>query len=63
MAETVKEATEVEKLQNLLVQVELVVDLLFMMDLSHLMTFCSKELQRFDVVSFYAISVVDRLKC
>ena len=63
ISETVKEATEVEKLQNLLVQVELVVDLLFMMDLSHLLTFCSKELQRFDVVSFYAISVVDRLKC
>ena len=63
MTGTAKEATDVDNLQNLLVQLELVVDLLFMMDLSHLLTFCSKELQRFNVVPFYAMSVVDRLKC
>ena len=61
-AETTKEVTDVENLQNWLVQLELVVDLLFMMDLSHLFTFCSKELQRFNVVPFYAMIVVDRLK-
>ena len=50
-AATTKGATDVENLQKLLVQLE---HLLFMMDLSHLLTFCSKELQRFDVLPFYA---------
>ena len=52
MAVNSKEKTEADGIQNLLVQLELVVDLLFMMDLSHLFTFISKEFQRFDVLPF-----------
>ena len=56
-ADTNAELADTEKLQNMLVQVELVVDLLFMTDLSHLLTFASKEFQRFDVLPFYAMTV------
>ena len=55
-------ADTTEKLQNMLVQIELVVDLLFMTDLSHLLTFTSKEFQRFDVFPFYAMTVYNNLK-
>ena len=50
------------QLQNLLVQLEIVVDLLFMKDLSHLLTYSSKEFQRFDVLSFYAMNIYFNLK-
>ena len=52
MAVNAKEKTEADGIQNLLVQLELVVNLLFMMDLCHLFTFISKEFQRFDVLPF-----------
>ena len=45
-------------LQNTLVVVETVLDLIFMRDLSHLLTYCSKELQRFDVLPFYQMDVI-----
>ena len=61
-AHTETELTDVENLQNMLVQVELVVDLLFMTDLSHLLMFCSKEFQRFNVLPFYAITVYKDLR-
>ena len=57
-----KEETKTENLQNTLVQLELVIDLLFMTDLSHLLTYTSKEFQRFNVVPFYAMNVYTNLK-
>ena len=62
MAVSSKEKAESDAIQNLLVQLELVVDLLFMMDLSHLLTFISKEFQRFDVLPFYAMKMYWELK-
>ena len=61
-AETEKGEEKVEHLQNLLIQLELVVNLLFMTDLSHLLTFCSKEFQRFNVLPFYAMMQYFKLK-
>ena len=51
-----------ENIQNLLVQAELVINLLFMQDFSYLVTLCSKELQRFDVLPHYAMNVCKKLK-
>ena len=51
-AESEKGEEKVEHLQNLLIQPELVVNLLFMTDLSHLLTLCSKEFQRCNVLPF-----------
>ena len=48
-------------LQNSLVQVETVFDLLFMRDLSHLLTYCSKEFQRFDVLPFHPMNVANKV--
>ena len=48
-------------LQNLLVQVQKVIDSLFMCDLSHLLTYRSKEFQRFDVLPFYPMNVADKV--
>ena len=59
---TEKDNQDVENLQNLLVQLELVLDLLFMAEVSHLFTFCSKAFQRFDVVSFRSMNVYFKLK-
>ena len=61
-AETEKGEEKIEHLQNLLIQLELVVNLLFMTDLSHLLTFCSKEFQRFNVLPFYAMMQYFKLK-
>ena len=47
-------------LQNTLVVVETVLDLIFMRDLSHLLTYCSKEFQRFDVLPFYPMDVAEK---
>ena len=52
-----KEQMEADSIQNLSVQLELVIDLLFMMDLSHLLASFSKEFQRFDVAPFYAMNM------
>ena len=52
---------EVSDIQNLLAQLELVIDLLFMAELSHLITFCSKEFQRFDVLPFHAMNTYLKL--
>lgn len=57
-----KDEEESESIQNLLVQLELVVNLLFMADISHLITFCSKEFQRFDVLPFHAMNMYFELK-
>ena len=43
IAATSKEKTDSDSTQNLVAQLELVIDLLFMMDLSHFLTFISKE--------------------
>ena len=51
-----------ENIQNLLVQAELVINLLFMQDFSYLVAICSKELQRFDVLPHYAMDVYNKLK-
>ena len=61
-AEKEKEEEESENLQNFLVQLQLVADLLFMADLSHLLTITSKEFQRFDVLSFHAMNKYFKLK-
>ena len=50
------------RLENLLVQLDLVVNLLFMKDLSHLLTYSSKEFQRFDVLPHYTMDVYYTLK-
>ena len=47
-------------LQNTLVVVETVLDLIFMRDLSHLLTYCSKEFQRFDGLPFYPMDVAEK---
>lgn len=60
--QTEKDDSDVENLQNLLVQLELVLDLLFMAEVSHLFTFCSKAFQRFGVVSFRSMSVYFKSK-
>lgn len=46
---------EVQNLENSLLQIQLVVDLLFMSELSHLLTITSKEFQRFDVLPFHTM--------
>lgn len=56
-ATTSKEQSDADSIQNFLVQLELVIDLLFMTDLSHLLTFVSKEFQRFDVLPFHAMNM------
>ena len=61
-AETEKKEEESENLQNLLVQLQTVVDLLFMVEISHLVTLCSKEFQRFDVLPFHAMTKYYKLK-
>ena len=48
-------------LKNSLVQVEAVFDLLFMRDVSHLLTYCSKESQRFDVLPFDPMNVANKV--
>ena len=48
-------------LQNTLVVVETVLDLIFMRDLSHLLTYCSNEFQRFDVLPFYPMDVAEKV--
>ena len=62
-ANSVMDLNATENLQNHLVQIEFVFDLLFIRDLSHLLTFCSKEFQRFDVMPFYSKAVYEKLKC
>ena len=44
------------------VQAVTVVDLLFMKEISQVITFCSKSLQRFDVLSFEVMSDMNKLK-
>ena len=51
-----------ENIQNLLIQAEHVINLLFMKDFSYLVMLCSKELQRFDVLPHYAMNVCKKLK-
>ena len=59
--EKLEKENEFINLQNLLVQVELVLDVLFMHDLSHLLAHCSQEFQRFDILPFYAMNVFENL--
>ena len=47
----------------MLIQGETLIDLLFMKEISQLVTFCSKSFQQFDVLPFYVISVLIDLKC
>ena len=42
-------------------QGETVFDLLFMRDLCHLLTYCSKEFQRFDVLPFDPMNVANKV--
>ena len=51
-----------QALEKLLVQAVTVVDLLFMKEISQVMTFCSKSLQRFDVLPFEVMSDMNKLK-
>ena len=59
--ETAPSAT-LETLEKQLAQATTVIDLLFMKEISQLMTICSKSLQRFDVLPFEAITDIDALK-
>ena len=59
--ETAPSAT-LETLEKQLAQATTVIDLLFMKEISQLMTICSKSLQRFDVLPFEAIADIDALK-
>ena len=61
-AEKEQEPKEFENLQILLVQLHTVIDLLFMAGLSHLITICSKEFQRFDVLPFHVMKMYHKLK-
>ena len=51
-----------QALEKLLVQAVTVVDLLYMKEISQVMTFCSKSLQRFDVLPFEVMSDMNKLK-
>ena len=51
-----------EALEKQLLQAVTVTDMLFMKEMSHIMTLCSKSLQRFDVLPFVVINDINRLK-
>ena len=52
---TEREASALEDLEKMLVQTKTVMDLLFMNEVSQLMTLCSKQFQCFDVLPFEAM--------
>ena len=51
-SETSKDSESLENLEKMLVQAHTVTDLLFMNELSNIMTLCSKSFQKFDVLPF-----------
>lgn len=57
-----KNQDESIRIQNLLVQLQTVLDLLFMKELSHLLTYTSKEFQRFDTLPHYIMHVYEKFK-
>ena len=59
LEEPKKKSDELHNLQNSLVQFETILDLLFMRDLSYLLTYCPKEFQRFDVLTHVTIVSCD----
>ena len=56
-----KESDNLENLEKLLVQAKTVTDLLFMNEVSQLMTFCSKSFQRFDNLPFETLHAYEHL--
>ena len=55
------ETVKTSSIQNNSVLVESVLDLIFMRDLSHLLTYCSMEFQRFDVLPFYPMNIAEQV--
>ena len=56
-----KETQNLEELEKLLVQAKTVCDLLFMNEVSQLMTFCSKSFQKFDTLPFETMHAYEHL--
>ena len=51
-----------ESLESDLVQVQTVTDLLFMSEISHIMTISSKRFQEFDVLPYHFLHAYNRVK-